>query len=129
VYISAPHAPLANITSICKGVTPVAESFTTSFFTRCVIVQNNSSIVAALSRADIVLTATATYSGPGAKLTKNRAASINIGLPGGWPISSLYPCEINSGQSQKLAVGSRVSRYVTAAMTNMSHPNELFNNL
>ena len=74
------------------------------------MVQNSNRIVAALSNADITLTQTATVDGSEEKLMKNRAASINIGLPGGCPTSSLYPCEINSPQSQKLAVGSIVIR-------------------
>ena len=62
---------------------------------------------------------------PPKRVTKKRAVSMKIGLPGGWPTSSLKPCVMNSGQSQKLAVGSRVSRYVTAAMTNAVQPRML----
>jgi len=75
------------------------------------MVQNNSNIVPADSSADIELTAIAAVCAPPPNsVTKNRAVSINIGLPGGWPTSSLNPCAMNSGQSQKLAVGSMVSR-------------------
>ena len=110
-YIMAPQKPLPKITSIFSGDTPEALSLTTSRRTRWVMVQNSSRMVAALSRADIELTIKAILEmSPPAKLTKNRAASMNIGLPGGWPTSSLKACRMNSGQSQKLAVGSTVSR-------------------
>ncbi len=75
------------------------------------MVQNSNSIVPAESSADMELTIRAALvMSPPAKLTKNRAASMKMGLPGGWPTSSLTPCEMNSGQSQKLAVGSTVIR-------------------
>jgi hypothetical protein len=38
--------------------------------------------------------------------------SWNTGFPGGCPTSSLYDDAMNSPQSQKLAVGSIVERYV-----------------
>ena len=62
----------------------VASSLTISFFTKCVMVQNNSNIVPALNSADIEFTAIAMLDGSlPAKFTKNLAASMNIGLPGG----------------------------------------------
>jgi hypothetical protein len=36
---------------------------------------------------------------------------------------------MNSGQSQKLAVGSMVSKYVRAAIAKATHPKMLFNDL
>ena len=74
------------------------------------MVQKSRRIVPALSRADIALTQIATVLGPEAKLMKNLAASMKIGLPGGCPTSNLLPWAINSPQSQKLAVGSMVRR-------------------
>ena len=47
---------------------------------------------------------------------------MKIGAPGGCPTSSLKADVMNSPQSQKLAVGSMVTRYTTAAMTNMTQP-------
>ena len=44
------------------------------------------------------------------------------------PTSSLYADEMNSPQSQKLAVGSSVRIYVTAAITKTIQPQMLFNN-
>ena len=53
-------------------------------FTRCVTDQNSSSIVAADSKADMVLTASAADCiEPPKRVMKKRAANINIGLPGG----------------------------------------------
>ena len=49
---------------------------------------------------------------------KNLAISWNTGFPGGWPTSNLYDDAINSPQSQKLAVGSMVERYVKEAINN-----------
>ena len=75
------------------------------------MVQNSSRMVAALSSADIALTHFDTsVTSPPANSVANRATRMKMGLPGGWPISLLKPCAINSGQSQKLAVGSMVSR-------------------
>ena len=62
---------------------------------------------AALSSADIMFTIYATLSGA-ANMEKKLAVSMKNGAPGGCPISSLLPERINSGQSQKLAVGSTV---------------------
>ena len=99
------------MTTSLDSETSCASSRTTKRRTRCVTVQNSSKMVAALSSADIELTAMAAVCAPPPKMvTKNRAVSMNIGLPGGCPTSSLKPCEMNSGQSQKLAVGSIVSR-------------------
>ena len=44
------------------------------------------------------------------------------GAPGGCPTSSLKEDVINSPQSQKLAVGSIVIRYTTAAMAKTIQP-------
>ncbi len=75
------------------------------------MLQNIRRIVAALSSADMQFTASAAVlMAPPKRVTKKRAVSMNMGLPGGWPTSSLVPWTMNSGQSQKLAVGSTVSR-------------------
>ena len=99
------------MTSIRESDISVASSLTVSRLMRWVIVQNSSRIVPALSMADITLTATAAEEmSPPKRVMKKRPASMKIGLPGGWPTSSLNAWRINSGQSQKLAVGSIVSR-------------------
>ena len=75
------------------------------------MVQNSSNIVAALNSAEEALTISGMSSVlPPAKLTATRAIIIHMGLPGGCPTSSLNACDMYSGQSQKLAVGSNVSR-------------------
>ena len=48
------------------------------------------------------------------------------GAPGGCPTSNLCPDSMNSGQSQKLAVGSTVKQYVIAAIRNVTQPKVLF---
>jgi hypothetical protein len=45
-----------------------------------------------------------------------------MGYPGGWLTSSFDAQEINSPQSQKLAVGSLVNKYVKAATAKTIHP-------
>ena len=44
------------------------------------------------------------------------------GAPGGCPTSNLNAVVMNSGQSQKLAVGSIVLQYTKAAMAKAIHP-------
>ncbi len=86
-------------------------SLTMSRRIRWVMVQKSSMMVPALSRAFMELTAMATLvTSPPIRFMANLAASMKMGLPGGCPTSSLKPCEMNSGQSQKDAVGSIVSR-------------------
>ena len=46
----------------------------------------------------------------------------NVGAPGGCPTSSLYEQEINSPQSQKLAVGSEVRKNTVMAVKPTSQP-------
>jgi hypothetical protein len=94
------------------------------------MVQNKKSIVNALASADIELTIAATLvTSPPAKNVKNLASTIKTWLPGGCPISSLYAEAMNSPQSQRLAVGSIVRRYVIAAITKTIHPVILLINL
>ena len=64
------------------------------------MVQKSNSIVRALSSPLMALTATATVCDEAAKLAKNLAVSMKMGLPGGWPTSSLSAWIINSPQSQ-----------------------------
>ena len=89
------------------------------------MLQNRNSMPKALSMADIMFTINATLSGL-ANSEKKFAVSMKKGAPGGWPTSSLLPDRMNSGQSQKLAVGSTVRQYVNAATRNVSHPSVLF---
>ena len=81
-----------------------------NFFARWVMVQNRKRMVNALARADNMLTHMAAFEGLPAKIVKNRPSNIKKGAPGGWPTSNLYDVVINSPQSQKLAVGSMVSK-------------------
>jgi hypothetical protein len=91
--------------------------------TRCVMVQKRKRIVNALARPDREFTNRATISllFPASKVNI-RPTSRKKGAPGGCPTSSLYDAAINSPQSQKLAVGSSVDKYVNAATTKMIHP-------
>ena len=77
---------------------------------KCVIVQNKNKMVNALHKADIALTNGATCDGSDAKSVNKRAVIMKNGAPGGCPTSNLKADAINSPQSQKLAVGSIVSR-------------------
>ena len=84
VYANAPHTPPPKISSIFHSEMSSASSRTIMRRTRCVIVQNNSKIVAALSRADMALTAIAAWAAvPPNRVMKNRAHSMKMGLPGG----------------------------------------------
>ena len=58
----------------------------------------------------IMLTMRATCVGSLVNWLNRLAVSMKKGAPGGWPTSSLYPVVINSGQSQKEAVGSMVEQ-------------------
>ncbi len=49
-------------------------------------------------------------------------SSRKVGAPGGWPTSSLYEQEINSPQSQKLAVDSDVRKNILQAAMPTSQP-------
>ena len=64
------------------------------------MLQNRNRIHAALIKADITLTIIATCEGSWANCENKLAVSMKNGAPGGWPISSLYPVVMNSGQSQ-----------------------------
>ncbi len=52
----------------------------------------------------------------------NLPISKKLGAPGGCPTSSLYEQEINSPQSQKLAVGSEVRKKMVIAVKPTSQP-------
>ncbi len=56
------------------------------------------------------------------KAMKALANNMKKGAPGGCPTSNLYAEAMNSPQSQKLAVGSTVSRYTIVAMSQTDHP-------
>jgi hypothetical protein len=79
-----------------------------SFRVRCVMLQKRKRIHAALISALMIFTIMATCEGSLANWLNRLAVSMKKGAPGGCPTSSLYPVVINSGQSQKLAVGSMV---------------------
>jgi hypothetical protein len=74
-------------------------------------------------------TVKATLEGSPAKSVKNRPINMKKGAPGGCPTSNLYDAEINSPQSQKLVVGSRVRVYTTAAIKKASQPSRVFKRL
>jgi hypothetical protein len=86
-----------------------------------VIVQNKNRIVKELDNALIVFTPRAAISG-GKGIVNSLAININKGAPGGCGISNLYALDINSPQSQKLAVASIVDKYVKVAIANIAHP-------
>jgi hypothetical protein len=74
------------------------------------MVQNKNKIHNALQMAEKLLTIIATCVWSDANKVKNFAVSMKNGAPGGCPTSNLSAVEINSPQSQKLAVGSIVRR-------------------
>ncbi len=74
------------------------------------MVQKRNKIVNALAKADIELTIFAAFSAPPPNKMKNRPSNIKNGAPGGWPTSNLKDVVMNSPQSQKLTVGSIVSK-------------------
>ena len=93
---------------------------------RCVIVQNKKRIVKPAATQFIALIIIGTASTEGARSDAKRASIIKRGAPGGWPTSNLYEVAINSLQSQRLVVGSIVSRYERVAIAKTSQPKILF---
>ena len=73
------------------------------------MLQNKNRIENELLKADRALAAYAAVSGE-EKTINDLANNMKRGAPGGCPTSSLYADAINSPQSQKLDVGSTVSR-------------------
>jgi hypothetical protein len=67
----------------------------------------------------------AAFDGSGANREKKRPISKKKGAPGGCPTSNLKAAAINSPQSQKLEVGSMVSKYTIAAMAKANQPIKL----
>jgi hypothetical protein len=88
--------------------------------------QNIKSIVKALANTDIRLIVSAMLLVLIAKMEKKAPSSWYNGAPGGWPTSRLEAVVIYSPASQKLAVGSTVSQYVSREMKNTDHPKILF---
>ena len=86
-------------------------------------------MVNADARADNAFTHIATWLTSLANKLAKWPMSIKNGAPGGWPTSNFQAELMNSPQSQKLAVGSIVIRYVTAAMANTTQPQIAFHNL
>ncbi len=103
-----PTSP-APITAIVCGIDSSFSLLRIARRARCVMLQKRNMIVAPLASADIALTIRAACCGP-ANIVKKRDIIMNSGAPGGCPTSSLYEVAMNSLQSQKLAVGSMVSR-------------------
>jgi hypothetical protein len=83
-------------------------------------------MVAPEQMADRPLIMNGTFSGA-TNAEKTRAMSMNKGAPGGCPTSSLYADAMNSPQSQKGMVGSRVMKYTAVAMKNINQPRTTFN--
>ena len=84
-------------------------------------------MVKALAKADKAFAIKANLeTSPPANNVNNLVRIINIAQPGGCPISNLYPVAMNSPQSQRLAVGSRVHKYVNAAIAKTTQPVILF---
>lgn len=110
VNANAPTIP-APIMAIVDAVEASDPLFTISFLARWVIVQNKNRTVKALMIAEkaFAIAATLVTSLP-AKRVKKRVSNMKIAHPGGWPTSSLKPVAMNSPQSQRLAVGSKVKR-------------------
>jgi hypothetical protein len=91
------------------------------------MVQNRNIIANPLQSAEKVLIVMATLE---VSLPANNEAILpiirNKGAPGGWPTCSLNAARMNSPQSQKLTVGSRVNRYTIEEKININHPVRLF---
>jgi hypothetical protein len=86
------------------------------------MLQKRNMIQAAENKALIMFTIIATLVGSSVNCENRLPVSIKNGAPGGCPTSSLNAVVINSGQSQKLAVGSIVLQYTKAAMAKATHP-------
>lgn len=137
MYASEPTRPAPNMISFSRvssdsGSTenPVESLYESNRKARCVIVQYKNIIVRALAIPEKALTIMATFStlSP-AKKEKNLAIIMNNGAPGGCPICNLYELAMNSPQSQRLTVGSRVERYTAADNKNTVQPSILFASL
>ena len=74
------------------------------------------------SMADMIFTHNATCVGSLVNCVKKLPVSMKKGAPGGCPTSNFEAVVINSGQSQKLAVGSTVMQYVHAAIAKANQP-------
>ena len=110
VNANSPTKPVP-IMEIISEVEILSSDETIIFFARWVIVQKRNNMVKALAKADkaFAIKATLDTSLPASKVN-NLVRIIKIAQPGGCPISSLNPVAMNSPQSHKLAVGSRVHR-------------------
>ena len=123
VYAKPPIKPLPKIAIVSPNE---GSSFLViNRLVKWVIDQKRNSIVKALARAERIFIITAALCGP-AKRVKNLPIIIKRGAPGGCPTSSLNAVVMNSPQSQKLAVGSIVKRYVMAATKNVNQPTTMF---
>ena len=92
------------------------------------ILQKRNKIVKELLKAESVFAASAAVSGE-AKTINDLANNMKRGAPGGCPTSNLYADAINSPQSQKLDVGSTVSRYTTVAISHTDQPVQMLRRL
>jgi hypothetical protein len=93
------------------------------------MLQNRNIIHAAENSALMIFTIMATLVGSSVNCEKIFPVSMKKGAPGGCPTSSLNAVVMNSGQSQKLAVGSIVQQYTTAAMAKAIQPIKVSINL
>ena len=107
--MSAPQTPLAMMATIRPAVSGVP-SGASNFLARWVTLQNRNRMQPAESRADIMLIMRAICVASLAKSVNNLPNSMKNGAPGGCPTSIFSAVVINSGQSQKLAVGSMVEQ-------------------
>ena len=121
VYARAPTTPLPITAMILPMVSSSSPFRVASFRPICVMLQNRNRMVNELHKALNAFTAMGTLSGE-TKALAMRASIMNKGAPGGWPTSRRYAVAMNSPQSQKLAVGSMVSRYVAVATRKTSQP-------
>ena len=120
VYAKAPTKPLPMMVNIFDWFS--SPDFFATLSASAVMVQKRKRMVKALIIADILFTICAMCALSEANNEKNLPIKLKSGAPGGWPTSNLYAVEIYSPQSQKLAVGSMVERYVNAATAKTAQP-------
>src|SRR5580698_9804832 len=131
VKASAPTAPAPMMAMVFSRLTG-SPFVTSSFVARRVMVQKRNRMVNPLLIAESRLTCTAACGSPTAALIfppksiiNSRPSRIKSGAPGGWDISSRYAQGMNSPQSQKLAVASRVRIKTVQAIAQTIHPDML----
>src|SRR5699024_10818168 len=122
VKANAPTTP-APIIAIVFSEEIVSPVFTINLLAKCVMVQKRNKIVIPLDTADIKLTLLAAVCGPApVKMMKRRANIKKKGAPGGCGTCNLKALDMNSPQSQRLAVASLVEMKTIQAMMATIHP-------